>query len=741
LGKVQPCSPNLWDMKSPETITFLEKLQQRTDLLYQLLNSNQLTGLNWRFIMNRQGQLLSSQVSGMYTSTRELETAIAKYKSDLKLPFLPVPFRDSAACFVRSQETVALSTPRIGKKQPEKYGYFKIENPEEFIISPQFAQARPFQDGLAAVAMPEKDNPEKLKWHFINSSGQKVGQDYDAVKDFSKGFAEVSNGESPHILRGLIDTTGREIISPQYAEINRMQGDYFRIALQKEGATKGFLYGLSDLTGKVVIPVNYDAIRGISDKTAIIEQNAKIGYIDLSSGHVIFEPRYLLHADPFSSNVAVIVDGDQQSLVIDKTGQVIIGPTKMKVNPFSEDLAVVQEITEDANTASSALSPERKVWVFGMKPDEYRTQTIPLNFHFLDSSSAFGYMDKTGKLVIQPRFSLAQNFKDGVAIVGIKKSNSSDQSLNAFSYGLINKMGQFLVEPQYSYIEPFNEGLAVIRLKDTAQTKLGLINTQGKLVVAPHYSSISSFSEGLARVSETTFDSAGQPLLEQYGYIDKTGKVVIPLLFKSASMFINGHATAHFLVPPDAESAQTVEIDTKGKVVKKVGTIFDYFYRPELMNTLLPATENTRQSTVPLYQWKCFEDHKKAIEEKILKNWHSPISSNETPLQVRYGFAMDMKGTIQKIKLMSSSGVDSLDQSALDAINHSVPFALTSKVNFKNLFNVQVTFVLHNGQTPKRVKADFLAAFPSEPSSSIRPRVRTLPPPNLKPLITPGLGQ
>ena len=63
--------------------------------------------------------------------------------------------------------------------------------------------------------------------------------------------------------------------------------------------------------------------------------------------------------------------------------------------------------------------------------------------------------------------------------------------------------------------------------------KYGYINKSGKMVIAPRFGWTNRFSEGLAAVQGEDF---------KYGYLDRTGKLVIDLRFDFAERFSGGLA-------------------------------------------------------------------------------------------------------------------------------------------------------------------------------------------------------
>jgi len=82
----------------------------------------------------------------------------------------------------------------------------------------------------------------------------------------------------------------------------------------------------------------------------------------------------------------------------------------------------------------------------------------------------WGYIDKTGKLFIQPQFEFARNFSEGLAVVKIGEE-----------WGFIDKTGKIVIEPQFDWAWEFSGGLARIRIGG----KYGYIDKTGKYVWEP----------------------------------------------------------------------------------------------------------------------------------------------------------------------------------------------------------------------------------------------------------------
>src|SRR6516225_80814 len=67
----------------------------------------------------------------------------------------------------------------------------------------------------------------------------------------------------------------------------------------------------------------------------------------------------------------------------------------------------------------------------------------------------YGYIDKTGKMVIQPTYAGAQRFSDGLAAVQL-------QPPPAGKVGYIDETGKMVIPPQFETADPFSEGRAPV---------------------------------------------------------------------------------------------------------------------------------------------------------------------------------------------------------------------------------------------------------------------------------------
>ncbi|MCB0754763.1 MAG: WG repeat-containing protein [Flavobacteriales bacterium] len=156
----------------------------------------------------------------------------------------------------------------------------------------------------------------------------------------------------------------------------------------------------------------------------------------------------------------------------------------------------------------------------------------------------WGYVTADGKEVIPPEFDRAGTFGDGLALVGIAAND-----------WFINTKGQKVFElPENMEGNRFSEGLAAVMEFETGEW--GFIDKTGKLVIPYTFAGIYQGSERNQDQHVFGF-SEGLCAVYRYvkaGFIDKAGTVVIPFKFAEARAFSDGLALAAIEDDPDPDN-------------------------------------------------------------------------------------------------------------------------------------------------------------------------------------------
>jgi hypothetical protein len=170
-----------------------------------------------------------------------------------------------------------------------------------------------------------------------------------------------------------------------------------------------------------------------------------------------------------------------------------------------------------------------------------------------EADGKWGYKDAQGKVIIRPRFALAEDFSpQGIAPV-----------VDEAGWAYINAKGEIVLRPFVLDNGPdcFSEGVA----RFVSDGKLGFFNQSGKVVIEPGFDFAWPFSEGRAVVCQgCTEEAEGEYHVVtggKWGFIDKRGVIVIALIFERAENFQGGTARVKL-------HGQWRQVDKKGKLIE-----------------------------------------------------------------------------------------------------------------------------------------------------------------------------
>jgi hypothetical protein len=306
---------------------------------------------------------------------------------------------------------------------------------------------------------------------------------------------------------------------------------------------------------------------------------------------------------------------------------------------------------------------------------------------FRDANGRWGFIDRTGRFRIAPRYAGANEFSDGVAYVffweGEKRRNGIVDTSGKFTlletndyeisfhdglakfrtpgglntkYGYMDKGGQVVIEPQFSYAGDFSEGRAWVEVLKDHEWLYGIIDKTGKFVVPPQFTQQpGDFREGLAK--------AQGPY--GLGFIDRNGKFAIPAKFQQVDWsFSEGLVAAVY----QGESPRGVYLDRFGQVAFEIP---------------LWRQRTARQQATAEYRWHLTAPFSEALAPVLSFNKIGFINKEakvviEPLFRETKGFSEGLAG----VKIIGSDGnyvwgfIDRTGKFALDAQFKEVqPFA------------------------------------------------------------------
>lgn len=310
------------------------------------------------------------------------------------------------------------------------------------------------------------------------------------------------------------------------------------------------------------------------------QKKGQWGYIN-EKGQWLIQPQYM-SAKNFESEIGEVVYYDEKS-------------ESYKTKFINKANATVFELPElNYSIFSEGFLPYKEGELYGYI-DSTGAKVIPAQFKFCSEfsnqkaavvfkSGKCGYINHNRQLFISPRYDTAFDFHDKFAVVGKR-----DLTTRKFKYGVIDQYGNALVPNMYEWISNFHEGKAfanqggvlenslikggkwkildlgnertvdlpdstlmvVVNNKkslpwleynqgvcwfpgwDDGKIKMGLMDADGNWIHKPEYNVVTFIREGKAGV-----------FITKMGFVDTSGKLVIPCSFETVGDFYHGLAKA-----------------------------------------------------------------------------------------------------------------------------------------------------------------------------------------------------
>ncbi len=293
--------------------------------------------------------------------------------------------------------------------------------------------------------------------------------------------------------------------------------------------------------------LNYARLEYSGEGLFGFEQDGKIGYMNASE-KVIIAPTLELKLQAsekipaFKNGFAVIKINGKQGL-IDKTGKQVIPCeyTSLLIESSSKTLVKVGKY-ENNKTVYGVLTTQNKLVI----PIENNAILIDGNLVAVRKDTKWGLMDAEGKQLIPPNYKSFQLYpEDGVARIddGVK-------------YGFIDLKGNMIFDKPTTVFTLYASAQKMIRCK--VNGKYGYLDAKGNEAIVTKFDQAEEFlPNGLARVAKSNAETKYKTL---YGYINKKGEEVIPLIYETLSLFANGLVNAK-----DPETNRYGYMDQTGK--------------------------------------------------------------------------------------------------------------------------------------------------------------------------------
>ena len=319
----------------------------------------------------------------------------------------------------------------------------------------------------------------------------------------------------------------------------------FPAPIKEVGGTK---WGYINAKGKFVLPPAYEEAQDFHDNgLAIMRLLDKAGVID-SKGYFIVKPKYDT-IQPFSEGRAIVNDR-QGTKVIDESGKEITERAYSVIMPEYKEGRV-----------AAAIEDEHGQYVYGYL-NKRGKEVIPLLYvstsEFKDGKAivktkegTFQLIDLTGKVLKSFPYAFVGNYGQG--LLSFKKTEDG-------KFGFIDEEGRIVIEPRFTDAEPFIEGRAIVALSEGNEARYGLIDQKGHFVIKPNYNNLINLGENRFAVGKERQQE--QPCIKSiYALGDSDGHILTGFIFNEITTFEEGVASV-------SDDQHTFFIDKSGRRVK-----------------------------------------------------------------------------------------------------------------------------------------------------------------------------
>jgi len=216
------------------------------------------------------------------------------------------------------------------------------------------------------IAMETVDYETKTyKTKVLNDKNNQIFTEYELVEAIDNYDANNNLWYEENVLRvkkdgkyGLIDYTGKQLISCTYDDIYSLKGTSNSLIIKKDN-----VFGLADCKGNIIIEPGYANIIAVSEDYTkgyiVVNSENKFGLIDFNKT-VILEPKYQEIKNISASNMYVVKENDVFK-IIDKSANVILENINGEIKEINgENIVIVKDGKYSIiNKTGTAVSSEQ----------------------------------------------------------------------------------------------------------------------------------------------------------------------------------------------------------------------------------------------------------------------------------------------------------------------------------------------------------------------------------------------
>jgi len=353
-------------------------------------------------------------------------------------------------------------------------------------------------------------------WGYIDSSGAvRIPPQFDYAFPFRNGFSVVRRGSEREGVRAFISESGDLITDFRFDRAYHFVNGFGKAVIDGK-------WGFLTEDGETIVPFIWDAAGTFREGHVAVGtgsfRDRRWGLLD-TEGRLVLPNVYRRLHYAGEGFWRISVDGDSWALVRPGDGAPQEFPYS-RLGNFTAGYLVAERRGEGAPVYEAIDSDHEVVYSSRLNIRTYAEGIVEIR-----EGNRSQYRRATDDTIIGDSEGYAQagRFANGRAIVGV------GDNWRERKWGVIAADGSSVVPPLFDRIERFTEdGLARVRVNEM----YGFLDTSGRLVVPAVWERTGSFSEGLCPVMRDG----------KWGYVDSSGTLVIDLEYDGASDFVDGYA-------------------------------------------------------------------------------------------------------------------------------------------------------------------------------------------------------
>ena len=402
------------------------------------------------------------------------------------------------------------------KVQVKNYTYYTayengkfgvINNEAEIVINFEYDEIIAIPNNskpifICTYDVNDKDGTYKTK--VLNEKNEEILKGYDKIEAIDNFDSKQNIWYEDNVLRvskdgkyGLIDFEGKEVLNCDYDEIVALKSIKSNLLVKKAGNI-----GLVNEKGQTIIPMQYKEIRtlkeGYKNEYIIINENNQFGLVS-TSGNILIEPKYEDVKYLNSSTLYAVKESGVWKLINTEDGQVVIDGGYDDIKEAKTDSII---IVKDGKYGIINANKEEKI------APTYEELKYAFSIYYIAKKDGkYGVINSENQEVVPFEYINMTYVENG----GFIQADKSDTETIVLDSNLAQKIVGIISEIniEKGYIKAYtNNEYKYYNFKFEEKNASELLKTNSLFL---------SKKDG------------------KYGYVDKSGKVVVDYIYEDAT--------------------------------------------------------------------------------------------------------------------------------------------------------------------------------------------------------------